>query len=95
MVSAMSGNATRRVPANGGETLDCDAAARALAVQPDVLLSWVERLGFPHDIGEPGAPRFRRSEIETLRVTLSRAHSVEGAIRAAQELLPGGGSISP
>jgi hypothetical protein len=95
MVRIMSGNATRRVPANGGETLDCDAAARTLAVQPDVLLSWAERLSFPEDIGEPGTPRFRRAEIEALKVTLSQAHSVEGAVRAAQALLGGGGSTSP
>jgi hypothetical protein len=91
----MSGNATRRVPANGGETLDCDAAAEALAVQPDVLLSWAERLSFPENVGEPGAPRFRRAEIDALRRTLSQAHSVEGAIRAAQALLGGGGTASP
>jgi hypothetical protein len=86
----MSGNATDRGPADGGETLDCDAAARSLGVAPAVLLGWAERLAFPTDVGSPDAPRFRRSEIEALRATLPQAHSVEGAVRAAQQRLGGG-----
>ena len=95
MVGAVSGNATCRGPANGGETLDCDAAASALGVEPPVLLGWVERLSFPQNVGEPAAPRFRRAEIEALRATLPQSHSVEGAIRAAQQRLDEGSAFSP
>lgn len=91
----MSGNATDRGPADGGETLDCEAAACALDVPPAVLLGWAERLAFPEQVGSPDAPRFRRSEIDALRATLPQAHSVEGAIRAAQQRLGGGSAPSP
>jgi hypothetical protein len=91
----VSGNATDRGPANGGEMLDCETAASVLAVPPAVLRSWAERLSFPEDVGTPDAPCFRRSEIEALRATLPEAHSVEGAIRAAQQLLSGGDPSSP
>jgi len=95
MVRNVSGHATDRGPANGGETLGCDEAASVLAVSPAVLRNWAERLSFPEDVGTPDAPRFRRSEVEALRATLGQAHSVEGAIRAAQERLGGGGAPSP
>ncbi len=91
----MSGNATDRGPANGEETLDREAAARALDVAPAVLAGWVEQLAFPDNVGTPDAPRFRRSEIEALRATLPHAHSVEGAIRAARERLGDGSTSSP
>jgi hypothetical protein len=91
----MSGNATDRGAANGGETLDCDAAASALAVPVAVLRGWAEQLSFPEDVGTPDAPRFRRSEIDALRATLPCSHSVEGAIRAAQERLRGPRPPSP
>jgi hypothetical protein len=93
MVRAVSGNATDRGPADG-DMLDCEVAARALGVAPAVLRSWAEKLSFPQDVGAPDGPRFRRSEIEALRATLPQSHSVEGAIRAAQERLGGGGTPS-
>lgn len=86
----MSGNATDRGPANGGETLDRDVAASCLGVPPAVLVGWAERLSFPGNVGTPDAPRFRRSEIDALCATLPQTHSVEGAIRAARERLSNG-----
>ena len=64
-------------------------------MQPSVLQTWAERLSFPQNVGEPGAPRFRRSEVDALRAMLPQAHSVEGAIRAAQERLGGDDIASP
>jgi hypothetical protein len=90
----MSGDATRRGPADDGDTLDGDAASRALDVPPAVLLGWAQRFSFPADVGTPDAPRFRRSEIEALREALRQSHSVEGAVQAAQEWLSGGRSPS-
>jgi hypothetical protein len=95
MVRNVSGNATARGPANGGEMLGCDEAASVLAVPPAVLRGWAQRLSFPENVGTPDAPRFRRSEVEALRAALDRTHSVEGAIRAARERLGGGGAPSP
>ena len=70
----------------GGDLPPADAA-RLLDVPEDVLTSWVERMGFPQAVGAPGAPRYRRAELEALRATLPASHSVEGAVRAAQERL--------
>jgi hypothetical protein len=95
MVTVMSGNVTGSGSPDAEETLDGDDAASALGVSLAVLQGWAEQLAFPHDVGEPGAPRFRRAEVEALQATLSVTHSVEGAVRAAQERLGGGPLPSP
>jgi hypothetical protein len=86
-VTAMSGNATTFPWREEGGALEADEAARLLDVPIDVLLSWSRRMEFPHDLGAAGKPRFARREVEALRDALATAHSVEGAVRAAQERL--------
>jgi hypothetical protein len=89
-VTSVSGNATTSGERDAGDDLDGDEAARLLDVPLEVLLSWARRMEFPRDLGAPGAPRFPRREVEALRDALPTAHSVEGAVRAAQERLGGG-----
>ena len=69
------------------EDLPGEEAARLLDVPQDALLHWSRQLEFPVNVGDAGAPRFRREEIETLRTTLASTHSVEGAIREARRRL--------
>jgi hypothetical protein len=87
-VTHVSGNATTSAWPNGGqEQLEQDEAAHLLDVPLDALLRWSRQLEFPADVGAPGAPRFRRREVELLRDALAGAHSVEGAIREARRRL--------
>jgi hypothetical protein len=83
----MSGDAPTPGGRDTGDELACEAAAELLDVLPAVLVGWAERLSFPVDVGAEGRPRFRRAEIEALRAALPAAHSVEGAISAAQRRL--------
>jgi hypothetical protein len=83
----MSGNATDSAGPSGDDMLDPDAAAERLGVTADVLRGWSERLAFPTAIGERPSIRYRRAEIEALRYALASAHSVEGAVQAAQRAL--------
>lgn len=85
----MSGNATTFRWREPGDELEGEEAARLLDVPLEVLLSWARRMEFPHDVGTADAPRFPRREVEALREALPTAHSVEGAVRAAQERLGG------
>lgn len=88
-MTGVSGNATTHAWRDADEELPGEEAARLLDVPIDVLLSWTRRMEFPRDVGEPGSPRFARREVEALRDALPTAHSVEGAVRAAQERLGG------
>lgn len=83
----MSGNATTFAWREEPDELDGHEAARLLDVPLEVLLSWSRRMEFPHDLGAPGPPRFPRREVQALCDALPTAHSVEGAVRTAQERL--------
>jgi hypothetical protein len=85
----MSGNATTFARSDVDDALPAEEAARLLDVPVDVLLGWARRMEFPHDVGTPGAPRYPRAELEALCDALPASHSVEGAVRAAQERLGG------
>jgi hypothetical protein len=67
-------------------TLSIDDAARALGVNPDVLLAWEERYGFPKSCQwttERG-PTYSRWEVLALREALDRDLSISSAIAAAR-----------
>jgi len=88
-VTDVSGNATTSAWREAEDELEQDDAARLLGVPLETLLRWAHELSFPTDVGAEGAPRFRRVELETLRVALTDAHSVEGAIQEARRRLEG------
>lgn len=71
-------------PRGDDRVLGCAEAAALLEIAPRALTTWSQRLAFPADVGQTGAPSFRRCEIEALREALPRAHSVTGAIHAAR-----------
>jgi hypothetical protein len=71
-------------PRGDDHVLGCAEAAALLEVAPGALTIWSQRLSFPADVGQTGAPSFRRREIEALRDALPLAHSVTGAIDAAR-----------
>ncbi len=83
----MSGNATGPAVPSSGESIDSEEAAGLLGVAADVLRGWSERLAFPTAIDDGGARRYPLCEIEALHSTLPSSHSVEGAVRAAQQQL--------
>jgi hypothetical protein len=83
----MSVNATDHAVPNGEGTLDPPTAAARLDVTVEVLHGWSEQLGFPTALGDPPIIRYRTSEIAALRAALPTAHSVEGAVQAAQRML--------
>jgi hypothetical protein len=64
-------------------TLSLANAATMLDVDPDTLLAWEARYGFPRS--SPAEPRYSQSEVLALRTSLEEGLSIASAVLRARE----------
>ena len=74
------GSPSRETPLR---TLDPDRAAALLGVDPETLIAWEARYGFPSS--SRSNPRYNESEVLALRESLGHSPSIPSAMTEARE----------